>query len=104
MRAVATFPVTLSGHPGAPAVLRDLSELGLACTAPQAIEEMTKVGIDFALPGQTERHHVEGAVVRCEPLGRDAKKPQWDVAVYFTAVAPATRAALRGYVLKAKKV
>lgn len=103
-RAVATFPVTLSSKPGeTPAALRDLSELGLACTAQQAIPEMTLVGLDFALPGQAGRHHVKGAVVRCEPIRGETKKKQWDVAVYFTELSPSTKAALASYVAKAKK-
>lgn len=102
MRAVASFPVTLSTKPGAAAVLRDISEIGLACTANHEIPEMTLVGLDFTLPGATERHQVKGAVVRCEPLGK-AKK-DWDLAVYFTEMAPVTRAAVRNYVAKAKKV
>lgn len=107
IRAVATFPVQLSTKPDAePAALRDLSELGLACTASHAIPEMTLVGLDFALPGASERHQVKGAVVRCEPLHSVAPsaKKQWDVAVYFTEITPVTRAALRNYIAKAKKV
>ena len=46
-------------------MLRDISEIGMACDAPAPVDEMTLVSIDFALPGQTERHHVTGAVVRC---------------------------------------
>jgi len=102
VRAVATFPVQIGAQPGTAAALRDISELGLACTAKAAIPEMTLVALDFALPGATERHHVKGAVVRCEPLGK-AKK-DWDVAVYFTELTPVTRAALKNYVQKAKKV
>lgn len=80
-------------------MLRDISEIGLACLAPQEIAEMTLVGLDFSLPGAAEMHHVKGAVVRCEPLG----KSQFDVAIYFTEITPVTRAALRNYVAKAKK-
>jgi len=83
-------------------MLRDISEIGLACTSSHAIPEMTLVGLDFALPGASERHKVTGAVVRCEPLGK-AKK-DWDVAVYFTEITPVTRAAVKNYVAKAKKV
>jgi hypothetical protein len=102
-RAVATFPVRLATQPeGASAVLRDLSEIGLACTSSQAIPEMTLIGLDFALPGASERHQVQGAVVRCEPLGKGKK--DWDVAVYFTEITPVTKAAVRNYVAKAKKV
>jgi hypothetical protein len=103
VRAVATFPVVLSTKPeGAPAVLRDISEIGMACTARDAIPEMTMVGFEFALPGASVRHQVKGAVVRCEPLSK-AKK-EWDLAVYFTEMTPVTKAALRNYVAKAKKV
>src|SRR5687768_4382165 len=66
LRAAATFPVKLSTKPEAgPALLRDISEIGLACVANHEIPEMTLVGLDFTLPGATENHHVQGAVVRC---------------------------------------
>ncbi len=103
LRAAATFPVKLSTKPEEePALLRDISEIGLACTSNHAIPEMTLVGLDFALPGATENHHVQGAVVRCEPLA--GAKKQWDLAVYFTEMTPVTRAALRNYVGKGKRV
>lgn len=102
VRALANFPVRLTNEPGAePALLRDISEIGLACTAPKAIPEMTLVGLDFALPGATELHKVRGAVVRCEPLART--RGQYDVAIYFTEISAVTRAALRNYVGKARK-
>lgn len=103
-RALASFPVVLSNRPGAePALLRDISENGLACTSPQAIPEMTLVALDFALPGATEQHHVTGAVVRCEPLGGQRAGDRWDLAVYFTELSSVTRAALRNFVAKARK-
>ena len=82
-------------------MLRDVSEIGMACDAPAPIDEMTMVGIDFALPGQTERHQVTGAVVRCDRLPEEVDgRPKWDIAVYFTEIQPTTKAALRGYVNK----
>ena len=81
-------------------MLRDISEIGLACTSPQEIPEMTLVGFDFSLPGASDMHHVKGAVVRCEPLGKQNK---FDIAIYFTEITAVTRAALRNYVGKAKK-
>ena len=96
-RVAASFPIKLSSDAVAePAVLRDLSELGMACTAPEPVDEMTMVGIDFSLPGATDRHHVKGAVVRSEPMPDQPNK--WDIAVYFTDVTPVTRAALKNYV------
>lgn len=59
---------------------------------------MTAIGLEFALPGQTDRHTVQGAVVRCEALADGA----FDLAVYFTEVQPTTRAALAGFVAKGK--
>lgn len=102
VRALASFPVRFKTRDGAePALLRDISEIGLACVAPEAIPEMTLVGLDFSLPGASEVHHVQGAVVRCAPLRQACGKH--DIAIYFTEVSPITRAALRNYVGKAKK-
>lgn len=102
-RVPASFPVRFAKDTTAePAILRDISEIGLACAAPQEIPEMTMVALDFALPGATEIHHVKGAVVRCEPLG-GADRGKFDLAVYFTEITPVTRAALRGYVSKAAR-
>ena len=105
-RAAATFPVQLAADAGPEAAtLRDISEIGLACDASRPMTEMTLVGIDFALPGGAQRHRVRGAVVRCEALPTAAKgTKRWDVAIYFTEVPPATKAALRNYVAKGKLV
>lgn len=98
-RALADFPIRFSQDPEAePAVLRDISEIGLACTSPREVPEMTLVALDFALPGATAVHNVVGAVVRCEPH-RDGK---FDLAVYFTELKPETRAALGGFVGKGR--
>jgi len=104
-RAAASFPVNLSSDAlTEPAALRDISEIGMACDAPAPIDEMTLVGINFSLPGQTEQHQVTGAVVRCDRIEDRDGKPQWDIAVYFTEIKPVTKAALKGYVGKGKLV
>lgn len=104
-RAAASFPVNLSSDSIAePGLLRDISEIGMACDAPAPIEEMTLVGIDFSLPGQTERHSVTGAVVRCEPIEERDGKPQWDLAIFFTEIKPTTKASLQHYVSRGKLV
>ena len=104
-RALGAFPVRLSPHPAdAPALLRDISEIGLACASHHELPEMTQVALTFSLPGATEVHHVTGAVVRCEAMKKVARgSPKWDIAIYFTEIQPVTRAALRNYVGKAKK-
>jgi hypothetical protein len=105
LRAAASFPVNLSSDTLAePGMLHDISEIGMACAAPAPIDEMTLVGIDFALPGQTERHQVTGAVVRCDRIEAQEGKPSWDIAIYFTEITPVTKASLKGYVSKGKIV
>ena len=107
IRAIGTFPIRLSPRPtDAPAALRDISEIGLACTSLEEFPEMSQVALNFSLPGATEVHHVQGAVVRCERIKPDAPSrggAKWDLAVYFTEITPVTRAAIRNYVGKAKK-
>lgn len=90
----------------APAVLRDISEIGLSCTSFEELPEMTQVALNFSLPGATEVHHVQGAVVRCERMKdivTSRHGPKWDLAVYFTEIQPVTRAAIKHYVGKAKR-
>src|SRR5712671_982301 len=99
-RALADFAISLSPEATArPARLKDISEIGLACTFSEAIAELTLVAVDLQLPGHKDSQRVQGAVVRCEPFG---KKGECDVAVYFTAVPATTEAALRNYVQKAR--
>ena len=103
-RVAATFPIQIgSAEQARPARLKDLSEIGLACISNQKIAEMTKVAIEILLPDTKDKHKVEGAVVRCEPL-RGKTPPQYDLAVYFTEVSTAAKAAIRGYVSKGKAV
>jgi len=99
-RAIAAFPIRLQPKEGSsPATLKDLSTIGLCCTTPQRLSELTLLGIDLQLPGQQAMHSIKGAVVRCEPA-RDAPG-QFEVAVFFTEIAPAAKAALASYVAAA---
>jgi hypothetical protein len=100
-RALANFPVRLNPETNTEsALLRDISEIGLACVAPYKLAEMTLVALDFSLPGSVEKHHCKGAVVRCAPLAK--QKGKYDLAIYFTEITPVTRAALKYYVGKGK--
>lgn len=96
-RAVADFPIQLTPGQGAqPARLKDLSSIGLCCTSPSEVGEFTKLGIDLQLPGQSRRHTIHGAVVRCDPS--HTEKGNFEIAVYFTDIEPATKAAIETYV------
>lgn len=97
-RARADFPIRLTPQEGAaPARLKDLSTLGLCCTTAQEMPELTRVGIHLQLPGTERPHTLEGAIVRCEPAAAEAEEG-YEVAIYFTAVDEAAKAALRAYV------
>ena len=88
-RALADFPIQLSPEQGATeARLKDLSTIGLCCTTPQEVPELSQVGIALQLPNAHEQHQVIGAVVRCEA----------EVAVYFTEIGEDTKAALEAFV------
>ena len=92
-RVAADLPLQLSARDtGAPAKLKDLSTIGLSCSFPEALPEMTLVSIQIDVDGHS--CGIEGAVVRCE-RERDG---QWDVAVYFTGMQDESREKLEEFV------
>jgi PilZ domain len=96
-RAVADFPIQIDPGKGtAPARLKDLSAIGLCCTTSAELAEMTRVGIDLQLPGQSRRHQLLGAEVRCEKLS--SPPGQYEIAVYFTDMDPVAKAAVGAWV------
>lgn len=105
-RAPADFSIHIGQSPKAgvtdtakaPAKLRDLSISGLCCYHPEPLNEMTLVHMSLSLPGDARSHEVDGAVVRCAKL-RGQSPPTYEVAVYFTEMAPETRAALGAFVV-----
>lgn len=95
-RALADFPIQLSPEQGATeARLKDLSTIGLCCTTPQEVPELSQVGIALQLPNGHEQHQVIGAVVRCEA---EEEGDNYEVAVYFTEIGEDTKAALEAFV------
>ncbi len=99
-RIPADFPIRLRGEGEAQeGRLRDLSEIGLCCTYPEAIEEMTLVQIGLELPGDDEVVEVKGAVVRCEEMAGSEKAHE--IAVYFTETPAESRNALKAWVTRA---
>ena len=96
-RALADFSIQLTPTQGAtPARLKDLSAIGLCCTTTARLKEMALVGIDLQLPGESKRHALQGAVVRCEPERN--QKGSYEVAVYFTQIDEAAKKAFGAYV------
>lgn len=97
-RASADLPIRLGENEQTlPARLRDLSSSGLCCHYPEPLREMTMVQMDLDLPGQEGSHQVQGAVVRCEKQ-RGINPPTYEVAVFFTDLAPGARKAIDGFV------
>jgi hypothetical protein len=93
-RVLADFPIRLTGDGTTrEGKLRDLSEIGLCCSYPIEIEEMTQVRIGLQIPGDDRLLPVEGAVVRCDRVGAE-----FEVAVYFTGVPAETKDALHGWI------
>ncbi len=92
-RIEADLPLTLTARDaGAPAHLKDLSELGLCCTFPEPVPEMTLVRVGLEIESQV--HDLDGAVVRCEREPKDG----WEVAIYFTGMDDAARSAIGTFV------
>ncbi|GDY02628.1 hypothetical protein LBMAG49_19570 [Planctomycetota bacterium] len=99
-RARAEFQIHLNPKEGAqPATLKDLSIIGLCCSTAHKMAELALVGIDLQLPGQSGNHSVKGAVVRCDP--EQGKPGKYEVAVFFTEISPASKAAVAAYVASA---
>lgn len=98
-RAVADFPIQLNpAGQATPARLKDLSAIGLCCTTSAKMQEMSIVGIDLQLPGESKRHALQGAVVRCEPTR--GSKSSYELAVWFTQIDDAAKKALGAYVAR----
>jgi hypothetical protein len=104
-RASASFPLQLAPArppvgqpPPQAATVRDISTIGLCCSLPEAVGEMTLVRLALQLPGQpaARAHEVTGVVVRCE---RDRRAGAgYELGVYFTDLTAETRSAIGAYV------
>jgi PilZ domain len=97
-RAAVSIPIQLSPRGDAtPATLTNLSTSGLGCQFGEAIGEMTLVGIDLDLPGAKGPTRVTGVVVRCDKI-RGMNPPTYEIGVFFTDMADATRAVVTEFV------
>ena len=97
-RAAVSFPVELHYRDETRrAHLRDVSSIGLCCTFPEAIDELTQVRFSLRLPGDSRRHDIVGAVVRCEKL-RGKSPPTYEIAIFFADVEPESRQAIEQFV------
>ncbi len=99
-RISAEFPIQLRCETGTvDGVLRDVSVMGLCARLPTALREMTLVRMRLDLPGGRESASVEGVVVRAEKVP-DRSPATYDIAVYFSHVTPAARAALEAFIAR----
>lgn len=100
-RALADFAVTLTvGSTSQEARLSDVSELGLRCHVAQPLRLSTAVTATLQMPGRSQPLQLRAKVVRCMPI--DARGSTFTVGLEFAPVAPIDRAALIGYVKKAR--
>jgi CheY-like chemotaxis protein len=70
-----------------PAVLRDLSEQGLALQAPEPLSQAQSVPLRFVLPGTAQTVHAIGEVIWADETGR--------ADLFFSRLTPASRKYLR---------
>jgi CheY-like chemotaxis protein len=70
-----------------PALLRDLSEQGLALQAPEALSQAQKVPLHFILPGTKETVHAVGEVIWADEGGR--------AGLFFSRLTPSSQKHLR---------
>jgi len=96
-RACVDLPLRVSTAAEArPARLKNISQTGLCCQLDHAVDEMAIMGIDLELP-DVGTQSVQGVVVRCD---RDEKSapPGYEIAIYFTELAPDARRAIQEFV------
>jgi len=72
-----------------PAILRDLSEQGLALQAPESLSETQTVPLRFVLPGTAQTVHAIGEVIWADETGR--------AGLFFSRLTPASQKYLRNW-------
>lgn len=79
---------------------KNLSASGVYCALDRFIAPMTKLALQFDLPGGARRTTVRctGVVVRVEPTIANAERGQFNVAIFFTELAPRHRDAITRFV------
>ncbi len=79
---------------------KNLSASGVYCTLDRFIAPMTKLALQFDLPAGARKTTVRctGVVVRVEPTIANAEHGQFNVAIFFTELAPRQREAIGRFV------
>jgi hypothetical protein len=75
-----------------PAILRDLSEQGLALQAPEPLSGAKSVPLRFVLPGTAQTVHAIGEVIWADETGR--------AGLFFSRLTPASRKHLRHWFVR----
>lgn len=79
---------------------KNLSASGVYCTLSRFLAPMTKVELQFELPGALRRRRVRcsGVIVRVEPVIAHADQGLYHVAIFFTELSERDRAAIARFV------
>ena len=75
-----------------PALLRDLSEHGLALQAPEALSQAQSVPLRFVLPGTKSTVHAIGEVIWADETGR--------AGLFFSRLTPSSQKHLRNWFIR----
>lgn len=101
-RAIADLPLSLTiGDRVHDLRMRDISELGLRCTAPLRVPARTDCEASFALPGHAEPLRLRARTVRCTAV--DERGTAYTLGLQFFDVPPLARAAIFGFVKKGRR-
>lgn len=79
---------------------KNLSASGAYCTLDRFVAPMTKLQLEFELPGRARPTKIRccGVVVRVEPLVANAEQGRFDTAIFFTELAERDRSAIARFV------
>lgn len=78
---------------------RNLSASGVYCFTSQLIAPMTKLALEFTLPGlKAARIQCTGVVVRVEPVIANATTTGYHIAIFFSDLSERQRTAIQQFV------
>lgn len=99
-RVAQRFTLSLQGDQTAlEAESRNISASGVYCFTPQLLAPMTKLALEFTLPGpKPARIQCTGVVVRVEPVITNATTSGYHIAIFFSDLTERQRTAIQQFV------